>query len=281
MSEQDDEVSSVPPALKDSDLAARFAKRANLAMDQSDLFRRKRGRTSDFCQRYGISRVFAGKILEGVSECPLPVLKALAMDLKVSTDYLLGLSDDLAPAAVGVGASTSSSNVAATHQVKQLALYEVTKDGLVRSEGSFDVPQPCVPYGMWESELIVVRWRARTAESYITFGGYLVVEVSAIPRDGAAHLVLWSGLRPELLQVSSERGGETYSLIGYDERPDSQDGAKVTFGLPPSGAAPVVDRDLLRIVGPVVGRIELADQGIRISATTRPTGSRFVNLATP
>jgi len=281
MSELDDDVSSVPPALKDSDLAARFAKRANLAMDQSELFRRKRGRTSDFCQRYGISRVFAGKILDGASECPLPVLKALAMDLKVSTDYLLGLSDELAPASAGVSTNTSSGILAATHQVKQLALYEVTKDGLVQGEGSFDVPQPCIPYGMWDSDLIVVRWRARTAESYIAFGGYLVVEVSAIPRDGAAHLVLWSGLRPELLQVASERGGETYSLIGYDERSDSQDGAKVTFGLPPSGAAPEVERDLLRIVGPVVGRIELSDQGIRISATTRPTGSRFVNLATP
>lgn len=281
MSDQDDDVSSVQPAQMDAGLAARFAERANLSMDQSELFRRKRGRTSDFCQRYGIGRVFAGKILAGTSECPLAVLKALASDLAVSTDFLLGLSDTPQPTATDSSFTARAEIPATSHSVKRLALFDVTKEGLVQAEGSFDLPQHCLPYGMWDSELIVVRWRARTAEAYIAFGGYLVIEVSAIPRDGAAHLVLWSGLRPEILQVASERGGETYSLVGYDDRSDSQDGAKVTFGLPSKDASGDADKDMLRMVGPVVGRVELSDQGIRIAATAKATGSRFVNLASP
>ncbi len=278
MSDQDDDVSSVQPAQGDPELVARLAQRMNLAMDQSSLFRRKRGRTSDVAGRYGIGRVFAGKILEGTSECPLPMLKALALDLQVSTDYLLGITDDPRPNAGG-GAPASAVETAAG-DMKRLALYDPTKDGLLQPHGACDLPRTALPYEMWDSHLIVVRWRYRTAEAYVAFGGHLVVEVSTLPRDGAVHLVLWSGSRPELLQVSSARGGETYRLLSYDDRSDSQEGAATVFGLPDADSRPEADKGMLRVVGPVVGRIEMAAEGTQISAT-RATGSRFVGLTPP
>lgn len=278
MSDQDDDVSSVPPAQDDPELVARLAQRMNLAMDQSSLFRRKRGRTSDVAGRYGIGRVFAGKILEGTSECPLSMLRAVALDLRVSVDYLLGITDDPRPS--GGESATVTEAEAAAGDMKRLALYDPTKDGLLQPHGACELPRAALPYDMWDSHLIVVRWRYRTAEAYVAYGGHLVVEVSKLPRDGAVHLVLWSGSRPELLQVSSARGGETYRLLSYDDRSDSQEGAATCFGLPDADSSPDADKGMLRIVGPVVGRIEMAAEGTQISAT-RATGSRFVGLTPP
>lgn len=276
MTTEHDEESDVQAALKDPDLGRRFAERAGLAMDKCALFRRGRGRSHDFHARYQIGRVFAGKILSGAAEPPLAVLKALAIDTNVTADYLLGLTDDPAPA--GGGASAQAAEVQTRpDQAKRLGLYEVTSEGLTRGNGGIDVPQSSIPYRLWSSELIAVRWRSRSAESYVAYGGFLVVEVTSMAVDCAAHLVLWNGLRAEILQIGSERGGETYALLTFDDRTDSVPGSQVRFGLAESGEGEQIQ---LRVVGPIVGRIEMSEQGIRI-APPKSTGARFVNLATP
>jgi len=281
---QDDTNAPVQPAtVAEAALKAAFAIRAQRAMDKVPaLFRSERGRIQDFAKNYGLSRQTTAKILDGEVLPGLPLLAQFSKDTSTSMDYLLGLSEHETIAEVGAMLMDAAEESAqdARDVMISLPLFELAHSGL-KQHGSISLPRWTLPLGLWESDLLVVRWASRTAEQYLQPGSFALVQLSALPADGSAHLALWNGNRAEALHVTSQRGGSSYLLTTFDGRTEVQDGQNTVFGLKDdTGALLAVPFGTLQVLGPIVGRLEVTERGVRVaSPQANSNASAFVGLS--
>jgi len=209
-------------AAEDASLALVIADRVHLAIEAFPKhFRPARGRVVDFAQKYGVSRMVARRVLEGRGVPPLRLLRNMAEDLGITTDWLLGLSDE------PIGEMQTSRSV-------RIDIWSPAPQDASESPpplGSVAIPRTALPGALATRRLVAVTWPNQGFQPFVSPGDLVLVQQRHSALAGAHHLIAWRNGRIEVARVESYQSHDRLVLQIFGGRTEVVERDAAVFGI--------------------------------------------------
>lgn len=236
----------------EAQLAVVIADRIQLALESSGTLRAGRGRVEDFTERFRISRSTATRILGGTIVPQASLLVQIANELKVSVDWLTGRTTDFTSPDLAKGPA-------------KFQFWPADHAG----NHALTLPSSCLPGAMAATRILAITWPDQSLHPYVLSGDIVLVAPVHELQPGVLHIVQWHNERLEAVALWSYGDGKRYALKGAQGRMEIVLASDIAYGpsprkaeQAPERAEPGDPRQVLRIIGLLVGRISFNEKGV-------------------